>query len=90
MSYDAIAKFFTEKFGKKVYSSVVERSYKMVKGTKEKGKSVDERDFVMKRQNKQSKPNKKLVYVRKKAYFEIFTRLLSMTLIIEDESHNRG
>ena len=35
MSYDAIAKFFTEKFGKKVYSSVVERNFKMVKGRKE-------------------------------------------------------
>ena len=38
MSYDAIAKFFTEKFGKKVYSSVVERSYKVVKGPKRKAK----------------------------------------------------
>ena len=55
MSFETIAKVFTEKFGKKVYSSVVERSYKLVKGRKEKGQSVDERDFEMKRQNKPSK-----------------------------------
>ena len=51
----AIAKIFTEKFGKKVHASVAERSHKMVKGRIEKGQSVDERDFGMKRQNKPSK-----------------------------------
>ena len=38
MSYDAIAKIFTEKFGKKGYISVVERNYKMVKNEKRKAK----------------------------------------------------
>ena len=55
MSFEAIAKIFTEKFGKKVHASVAERSHKMVKGRIEKGQSVDERDFGMKRQNKPSK-----------------------------------